>query len=280
MGFLGFSIFYAMRVNLNVAIVAMVNHTAIIPVPNNTDTTCPIPTDNNSTVPGLPDGEFDWDPHTQGTVIGCFFYGYILSQIPGGRFAERLGGKMIYGIGILLSAICTILTPLAARWNFNLLIAVRVLQGLFSGVTFPAMHAILAKWVPPLKRSKFAGFVYAGAKFGKIIAMPVSGWLCTLEWMDGWPLAFYVFGALGVLWFVAWMWLVYDSPDAHPRITDEERHFIQQAIKPPDEELVDARDHETIPWWSMLKCPFGPSWSVIAGVLGRFIRISVNYLRT
>lgn len=32
----------------------------------------------------------------------------------------------------------------------------------FQGVTFPSMHSMLAQWVPPLERSKFAALVYAG----------------------------------------------------------------------------------------------------------------------
>ena len=32
----------------------------------------------------------------------------------------------------------------------------------FQGVTFPAMHSMLAHWVPPLERNKFAAIVYAG----------------------------------------------------------------------------------------------------------------------
>lgn len=39
---------------------------------------------------------------------------------------------------------------------------VRILEGLGEGVTYPAMHAMLAKWIPPMERSKFAAYVYAG----------------------------------------------------------------------------------------------------------------------
>lgn len=86
-------------------------------------------------------------------------------QVPGGRIAEIFGGKLVYGVGVLLTAIFTILSPIAAFADFKFFIVVRVLEGLGEGVTYPAMHAMLARWIPPLERSKFAAYVYAGKYF-------------------------------------------------------------------------------------------------------------------
>ena len=74
-------------------------------------------------------GTFDWDVSQQSIVLGCFFYGYVLTQIPGGRAAEKFGGKWILGIGILITSIFTILMPIAAKTDFKLLVAVRVIEG-------------------------------------------------------------------------------------------------------------------------------------------------------
>ena len=37
--------------------------------------------------------EFGWNVETQGTVLSFFFIGYLLTQIVGGRLADRYGGK-------------------------------------------------------------------------------------------------------------------------------------------------------------------------------------------
>lgn len=54
LGFLGFANVYAMRVNLSVAIVAMVNNTGSSQIiSNNTFDHCPVPNITNSTTPDV-----------------------------------------------------------------------------------------------------------------------------------------------------------------------------------------------------------------------------------
>jgi len=81
-------------------------------------------------------GEFNWDANVQGLILGSFFYGYITTQIPGGWLAEKFGGKWLYGLGILCTAILTLLTPIAARTHVYLLLAVRILEGIGEVIIF------------------------------------------------------------------------------------------------------------------------------------------------
>lgn len=54
LGFSGFAIVYAMRVNLSISIVSMVNHSAINVDTNQSYTdSCPVPTPTNSSVPAV-----------------------------------------------------------------------------------------------------------------------------------------------------------------------------------------------------------------------------------
>ena len=52
-------------------------------------------------------------------------------QIPGGWLATRFGGKYVYGIGIVMTAVLTLLTPLAAHISVWALVALRVVEGMF-----------------------------------------------------------------------------------------------------------------------------------------------------
>eukprot|EP00095_Tigriopus_kingsejongensis_P002481 maker-scaffold988_size73003-snap-gene-0.16 protein:Tk02481 transcript:maker-scaffold988_size73003-snap-gene-0.16-mRNA-1 annotation:"hypothetical protein TcasGA2_TC006625" len=265
MAFLGFSNVYAMRVNLSVAIVSMVNHTAINshqPAPNSNDTdVCPIPPGENHTSHLPPDGPFVWDEARQGLVLGSFFYGYVVTQYPGGRLAEHFGAKWIFGIGILITSVFTLLTPIAAQTDFILLIVVRVIEGLGEGVTFPVMLVLLAQWAPPQERSKMTSFAYGGAAFGTILAMPLTGLICDCL---GWEAVFYVFGVLGVLWFVAWCFLCYDSPESHPRINEDEKIYILSSLNQDPTGGTGARHRTTLatPWIPLLTS--GPFYAILA----------------
>merc|ERR550525_508414 len=111
--------------------------------------------------------------------------------------------------------------------SLPLFVIVRVIEGFGEGVTFPVMHALLAQWIPPNERSRMAGIVYSGAQAGTVISLPISGFLCEAF---GWPSVFYVFGFLGLVWWVGWCYLVYDSPQSHPRISTSERRYILDSL--------------------------------------------------
>jgi len=39
-----------------------------------------------------------------------------------------------------------------------------------------------------------------------------------------------IVGAIGVIWSILWFFLVYNSPATHPRISAEERQYIEKAL--------------------------------------------------
>lgn len=81
--------------------------------------------------------KYSWDADTQGWILGSFFYGYIITQIPGGYIASKIGGKLLLGFGVFGTSVFTLLTPLAANLGVGYLIAVRALEGLGEVTLFP-----------------------------------------------------------------------------------------------------------------------------------------------
>lgn len=62
------------------------------------------------------------------------------------------------------------------------------------GVTYPCIHAVWARWAPPLERSRMATLAFSGSYVGTVVAMPACAYLA--EGL-GWPSIFYVFGKPG-----------------------------------------------------------------------------------
>ena len=84
-------------------------------------------------------------------------------------------------------------------------------------MTYPSIHAIWARWAPPLERSRLAAVAFSGSYVGTVIALPLSGLLAE---NCGWEWIFYVFGTIGLIWCAAWAWVVRDSPEEDKNITD------------------------------------------------------------
>ena len=178
--------------------------------------------------------------------------------------AERIGGKILFGVGILVDAAMSLLTPVAARCSVYLLIATRVIEGMGEGLTFPSMHALLAKWIPPMERSRAVTFVYSGLDFGNVAGSLISGVLCDHGFAGGWPSVFYVFGATGCLWSFAWFLLCHSSPSTHPRISVSERQYIEKSmescepsVKPPTPWIKIAT---SLPVWACATAQFAVDW--------------------
>uniref|UniRef100_A0A674E1P3 Solute carrier family 17 member 5 n=1 Tax=Salmo trutta TaxID=8032 RepID=A0A674E1P3_SALTR len=236
----GLFVAYALRVNLSVAMVDMLNNTDASGSPKHNHTA----------------SVYDWDSETQGWILGSFFFSYILTQIPGGYLAIRnlrYVAKWLLGLGILGTVIFTLLTPMAADLGAGYLIAVRVLEGIGEGLTFPAMHAMWASWAPPMERSRLLTIAYTGAQLGTVVALPLSGQICF--YLD-WTWVFYIFGIVGIVWFILWALLVSNTPSTHLRISEQERLYITSTL---NKAISLTGDH--IPWGSILKSM--PLWVIV-----------------
>uniref|UniRef100_A0A0P4Y9Z8 Sialin n=1 Tax=Daphnia magna TaxID=35525 RepID=A0A0P4Y9Z8_9CRUS len=237
MAFFGFFNIYSLRVNLSIAIVAMTENRTTIHA--------------NGTIGYNQD--FPWSSKEQGLLLSSFFYGYITTQLLGGWLAPKMGAGKLYGLGILTTAILTLLTPLIANIGLAPLVAIRILEGIFEGVTFPAMHALWSRWAPPLERSKLVTIAYSGSYFGTVVSMGVCGLLA--EHL-GWASIFYVSGTFALLWWVLWFVLVKESPQEDRFIDRSELDYISNCLG------VTANQHTlNVPWKSILTSL--PVWATV-----------------
>lgn len=161
--------------------------------------------------------------------------------------ANRYGGKRIVTIFMLIPSLCTLLTPLLLRTNPYLVLPVRIIMGLCSGVVLPAWYDLIGIWVPPFERSRFTAFCWIGQVFGTILAYSTSGLLCAHTPDNGWPSIFYVHGSVTLLFVLCWQFLVADRPTKHRRISQAELSYIAKFVSAKTKE--ESRD---IPWRAIL----------------------------
>uniref|UniRef100_A0A8D8VYQ6 Inorganic phosphate cotransporter n=1 Tax=Cacopsylla melanoneura TaxID=428564 RepID=A0A8D8VYQ6_9HEMI len=228
MGFLAVVVAYALRACLNMCITVMVKD------------------------PKKPESkaDFDWDQKTQGYILGSFYIGYAIMHVPGGYLAQRFGGKQTLGIGIVITASFTILTPLAANAGAVWFIVLRICMGLGEGTTFPGLNQLLAAWIPLRERSRVGAFVFAGTQVGISFANTVSGYI--LHFTDNnWAVAFYFFGILGIIWYIIFCVLCYNDPNSNPFISQEEKDFLEKEIG----SLSRSTDLPPTPWHSIATSP-------------------------
>jgi hypothetical protein len=63
-----------------------------------------------------------------------------------------------------------------------------------------------------------------------------------------------------MVWWCAWQFFVYDSPEQHPRISACERNYLHEALSSSmqlstqEEEKAMKTRKENIPWKSILTC--------------------------
>ncbi|KPM03634.1 hypothetical protein QR98_0020670 [Sarcoptes scabiei] len=60
--------------------------------------------------------------------------------------------------------------------------------------------------------------------------MPITALLCdkssSFTVVSGWPVVFYLFGFIGLIWSLIWFVFIHESPEMHPSISHEELELI------------------------------------------------------
>ncbi|NP_001130577.1 Probable anion transporter 4, chloroplastic-like [Zea mays] len=203
--------------------------------------------------------EFSWNPATVGLIQSSFFWGYLLTQILGGIWADRFGGKVVLGFGVVWWSFATVLTPLAAKIGLPCLLTMRAFMGIGEGVAMPAMNNILSKWIPVSERSRSLALVYSGMYLGSVTGLSLSPLLIS---RFGWPSVFYAFGSLGTVWFALWQSKAHSSPDDDPELSKaEKRHILGgSALKEPVTSIPWRLILSKAPVWALIISHFCHNW--------------------
>ncbi|KAK9693166.1 Major Facilitator Superfamily [Popillia japonica] len=235
-GVLGVIVGYGQRQNFNVAITRIVDRQ--IRVGNVTDCPAVNETEYGENIKG---GSLNWTENMQGYMLGSFYVGYSIGQIPagiladqiGGRktytMADQIGGRKTYTMGVGISSTFTLVFPFIIMETPWYCVCVgRIFMGIAQGVTYPSLSVLIAHWVPPSERATLGALAFSANSLGAVIGNILTGIL--MRYTQHWHSVFYFWGAMGIIWCICYLIWVYDTPALHPNITEREKMFLEREV--------------------------------------------------
>jgi ACS family hexuronate transporter-like MFS transporter len=172
----------------------------------------------------------------------AFLAAYGLMYAGGGALIDRLGTRR--GFLVIMVAWSLACAAHGLATGLRSLAAARFLLGAGEGGGFPAATKAVAEWFPARERSTAMGIINAGTAVGAVVAPPL---IAAIVLAADWRWAFFTCGAAGLAWTIWWA-ASYRTPDAHQRVSADERALIADAG-------ADAGAHTApaAPWVSLLR---------------------------
>jgi MFS transporter, ACS family, hexuronate transporter len=166
--------------------------------------------------------EFHFSNSDLATIVNAFLIAYTFGQFFSGAFMDWVGSRRGFSILVLMWSLASMVTSLARSvFSFSFF---RFLLGMSESGNFPGGIKVVAEWFPERERSTAVGLFVSGASIGAIVTPPLLAFLVVHV---GWQLAFVLIGIPGLIWVVWWR-AVYGPAISHPRLSAEERMYIQK----------------------------------------------------
>lgn len=207
---------------------------------------------------------FGWNSSVAGLVQSSFFWGYALSQLPGGWLAKIFGGREVLQTGVLTWSLATALVPLLAGFMPGLVLT-RALVGIGEGVSPSAATDIIARTIPLEERSRAVSFVFGGLSFGSVTGLLLAP---PLIQNLGWESVFYIFGLLGIAWFSGFKILQEGETSNEAAPVPRSKYInVKKSLSLSLEEMGGSL--KDVPWkaffrskavWAMIYAHFCGSW--------------------
>jgi sugar phosphate permease len=172
---------------------------------------------------GLSKGEF-------GSAVGAFFLAYALLQVPAGRLTDALGARFTLATYVLGWSLA--MMGLGLAQGLGAIRVMRLVLGVAQAGAYPAAAGLLKRWIPYSGRGLANSSVAMGGRVGLLLALAITvPLMLVVEELrgvatDNWRFVFVGFGAIGILWSAAFVWLYRDDPRQHPWVNRAEAELI------------------------------------------------------
>lgn len=223
--------------------------------------------------------ELGWSETDYGMIAAAQSFAYAFGYLFGGRIIDRTGPKRGLPVFVLLWTLAAIahgfcsyieidakfsypwfqktesglaMATLVMPMTVAGFVLARIALGLTQGANFPAAIKVVAEWFPVKERALATGWFNVGSNVGAVVCpllVPVL-----YQWV-GWEWTFYLTGAVGLLWLLAWKSL-YDEPADHRKLSAGELAYIRDGQSPTEE------TPQRVPWLKLLS--YRAVWAYVA----------------
>jgi ACS family sodium-dependent inorganic phosphate cotransporter len=205
---------------------------------------------------------------TEAVLRQAFMWGSLVSPLGASRVAARVGAERLFGAGVLGTGVVAIMVP--AAWLTPSHVAIRIIQGIFVGATFPAAHMLAVTWIKPKHVSGFVS-LYTAVNLGYAI-VGILGTLLVRSFGRDW--LSYVIALCSFLWYFLWWRFVEESLHPNRPKRDEHKHL-------PWRRLLTSK-----PAWACGIAVIGSQWADATLMLGvtKYLKLvygfSIEYVTT
>lgn len=179
-------------------------------------------------------------------ILMAFTLAYGLFEVPTGHWGDRYGSRRVLTRIVVWWSIFTALT--GACVGYYSLLVVRFLFGAGEAGAYPNAARVIARWFPAPERGRVQAFFQATSLIGGAVSPLVAGVLIELT---GWRVPFFLFGAFGVVWALAFYAWFRDDPAEHPRVNKAEAKLLADgalAKSSPDSSADGDSATHAVPW--------------------------------
>ncbi|MEV0600205.1 MFS transporter [Streptomyces sp. NPDC050315] len=187
-----------------------------------------------------------------GLLLGAFFWTYAAFLPGAGWLVDRFGPRRMMAFALLAWSAATMLVGAAS--GFLVLLLMRLLLGAVESPAYPSSSQIVGRWFPVRERALAASIFDSGGRAGTAFALPITTAVIALL---GWRGSFVAAGAVGLLYSVFWL-KYYRDPEAHPKLTDGERAYINEGGA---QRADDGRP--AMPWRQLFR--YRTVWGMVTG---------------
>ncbi|CAI4230740.1 unnamed protein product [Auanema sp. JU1783] len=198
--------------------------------------------------------EFGWTKTDSGTFLSCFFWGYALTQIFAGSFADGIGGEKILPYNTLCWTLLTFFTPQLfefAYWSgipVMFIVLIRVSTGIGQGFHLPSVASLISQHLTSSDKGRVFGIVLAGSHCGTVLAGSFGSYLLD---KFGWRAVFQFFGIISLMWYYWLSHFLKKFERPTPHLPSDQEHLISKR----GTSFYSTINNTKVPWRTLFRHP-------------------------